>query len=217
MNLFAAMSNPGRVDMTRPPPPPPQAADPSVATTMAASSEATSGPGFFATGPMAPPCAPPMGTSDTDRMERQALLHELRRLEMSGTRLTKAFTMGDATEAMEFELERHRIATDTATSVQFMSDALRLGLNGIEMLNGRFKLLQLDGWSSELTRDMGRFHPPLQRIYKRMFRRGSPSPFLELGFIIFGSMAMHHMKSKGGLGGEGGGNPPKGMKGGECR
>jgi hypothetical protein len=80
-----------------------------------------------------------------------------------------------------------------------MSDAMRLGLNGIELLNQRFgPILQLDGWSSELTRGgMQRFQGPLARIYKRIFRRGSPSPFIELAFIIFGSMAMHHLRHRG--------------------
>ena len=131
--------------------------------------------------------------------ERQALLHELRRLEASGTRLTKNFGMGDSAAAMEFEIERHRIATDTTSSVQFMTDAIRLGLNGIELVNNNFgPFLNLDGWSGELTRDMSRFQPPLQRIYKRMFRRGAPSPFIELGFLIFGSMFTHHLQNKGG-------------------
>ena len=197
LNLFAALSNPGRVNINKAVVPPTMPTLPEEEGSSAAFfSEAQQEDSFAPDAPDEDP-VPQQEFNQRAALEKQALLHELRRLEMAGTQLTKAFTMADSTDAMDFELERHRVASDTASSVNFMSDALKLGCQGLEMMNEKVgQLLHLDGWSAELTRDMGRFKGPLQRIYKRVFRRGSPSPFLELGFLIFGSMAMHHMRGK---------------------
>ena len=225
-NIFAALCNPARVNMSRQPLPTSETKSPltdEVGETVVIETVAEE-PAFFDMGtsthtksttyapvPPAGPtrynATPTMSVEQDDLLqtrqgeEKQALLLELRRLEMDGTKLTKTFTMTDSAMSMEFEIERHRVASDTSTSVQFMSDGMRLALNGVELMNERFgPILQLNGWSAELTRDMSRFRGPLGRIYKRLFRKGSPSPFLELGFLIIGSMAMTHFRNKGGGG-----------------
>jgi hypothetical protein len=142
--------------------------------------------------------------SERQYQERQALLHELRRLEMSGVKLTKEFTMADSIESMEFELERHNMASETSTNVDMMSDGIKMVLSAIEMMNRKYGkgVVNLNGWSSNLTKDMHRFRGPLSRIYKRVWRRGMrPSPFVELGMLILGSAFVHHFSnnSSGGL------------------
>ena len=65
--------------------------------------------------------------------------------------------------------------------------------------------MNLNGWSDSITSDMTRYNAPLERIYRRVWRKGgSINPFLELGFLIVSSMVMWHFKSKLGLGGGGG-------------
>ena len=129
--------------------------------------------------------------------EKHALLLELRRLEQGGSKLSRSFGMADSIESMEYEVERHRIQADTDTSVAFMKDAIKLGLSGLEIVNQKLgPFLMLDGWSDTVTGDMNRFDPSLKRIYKRLFRRGAPNPFVELAMIIFGSMVLHHFKCK---------------------
>ena len=66
-----------------------------------------------------------------------------------------------------------------------MKDAIRLGVTGIEILNSRYKILKLQGWSSEATRDMDRYDRSLTKLYTRYMRRGSVSPIVELGFCDF--------------------------------
>ena len=76
-----------------------------------------------------------------------------------------------------------------------MKDAIKFGVTGIEMLNSKFKVLKLNGWSSEATRDMNRYDRSLTKLYTRYMRKGSVSPILELGFLLFGSMILCHMKN----------------------
>ena len=62
-------------------------------------------------------------------------------------------------------------------------------------MNNKFNILRLNGWSGEVTSDMERYNRPLSKIYQRYWRKGSVSPFLELGFLLFGSLIVHHFKN----------------------
>jgi hypothetical protein len=161
-----------------------------------------------------------------DEDERRTLLLDLRRLEIQGIKLTKEFTMEDRTEDMLLEIRRHTLAMDEASNVTFMRDSLRLFVTGVEMVNNRIGLLDLEGWSSEVVRDLHKHDANLSRIYRKYWRRStSTSPELDICMSLIGSMGMHHMKRKmsqqlmsgaagggfggfGGFGGRSGGKPP---------
>ena len=164
---------------------------------------------------------PARGGDDED--ERRTLLLDLRRLEIQGIKLTKEFTMEDRTEDMLLEIRRHTLAMDEASNVTFMRDSLRLFVTGVEMVNNRIGLLDLEGWSSEVVRDLHKHDANLSRIYRKYWRRStSTSPELDICMSLIGSMGMHHMKRKmsqqlmsgaagggfGGFGGRSGGKPP---------
>lgn len=54
--------------------------------------------------------------------------------------------MDDPLEDMMLEMRRHSLAMDE--SANMMRDGLKLAVTGIEMVNNRFHLLDLEGWSS---------------------------------------------------------------------
>lgn len=146
---------------------------------------------------------PPTRLSETQRMrlqaektrEKQVLLHELSRMQMSGSQLCRNLSMDDNLADIEYELNRTKAKDDCVSTVAFMKDAIKFGVTGIEMLNSKFKVLKLNGWSSEATRDMNRYDRSLTKLYTRYMRKGSVSPILELGFLLFGSMILCHMKN----------------------
>lgn len=114
-----------------------------------------------------------------------------------GLKSTKQWSQSDSHESIEFEYNRLKIVTDTDQSVNFMSGALKMGLTGLELANNKFgPWLQLDGFSEETTRDMNRYKPALGRIYKQVWRKGTVNPFVELLFLLGGSMVMFHVRNK---------------------
>ena len=135
----------------------------------------------------------PMIQEDRNR-QKTMFLHELNRMRMSGSNPTREFTQGDDLADIEFECSRIKQNEDQISTVSFMKDAIRLSCTGLELVNNKFKLLRLNGWSSEATRDMERYDRPLSKIYQRYWRKGSVNPFIELCFLLFGSLFVHHFK-----------------------
>ena len=135
--------------------------------------------------------------STTTEARKLGLLMELKKMRMQGVHLTREYSTGDSLEDIEFEFSRQKMNMDTVNSVALMRDTMRLIITGIELGNERLgPFLNLSGWSSTVTSDMTRYDHCLERIYKMYFRRGSINPIVELGFLLMGSMFMHHFKAK---------------------
>jgi hypothetical protein len=144
------------------------------------------------------PHHPPSLSLPDDPAEKQGMLLELHQLERDGVSLTRHFTMDDSASDMLFELNRIRSNLDTANSVSMMTDALQLGMKGVEMANSRWgPVLQLDGWSNVVDQDRERFKRVLTKLYKKHWRRGSMmSPEAELAMLLGGSAFLHHFQHK---------------------
>ena len=85
----------------------------------------------------------------------------------------------------------------TRHTVAFMRDMMRIVINGIEIGNSRFgPFLSIDGWAESVTQDMTKYEHPLERIYKRYWRKTQMSPVMELAWLLVGSMVAWHFKSK---------------------
>jgi len=134
------------------------------------------------------------GIQEDRNRQKTMFLHELNRMRMSGSNPTRDFTERDDLADIEFECSRIKQNEDQISTVSFMKDAIRLSCTGLELVNNKFKLLRLNGWSSEATRDMERYDRPLSKIYQRYWRKGSVNPFIELCFLLFGSLFVHHFK-----------------------
>ena len=152
----------------------------------------------------------PETSSVDDEETRRTVLLDLRALELQGVQLSKQWSMEDSTSDMMLELRRLTLAMDETSNVTMMRDALRIAVTGIEVLNNRIGLLDLDGWSNEVCRDLNRYNAPLSRIYRKWWRRStSVSPEADICMSLASSMGFYHMKRKmskqmmSGLGGGG--------------
>ncbi len=138
--------------------------------------------------------------------EKTHYLHELNRMKMNGSLPSRPYTQEDDVADLAFECSRIKSNEDQVSMVSFMKDAIKLSTTGVELINNKFNILRLDGWSREVTRDMERYNRPLSKIYQRYWRKGSVSPFVELAFLLGGSLVVHHFKNL--LTGGGGAAPP---------
>lgn len=126
------------------------------------------------------------------------MLIDLHQLEMQGgVKLSKAWTMDDRLEDMMLEMRRITLAMDETSNVAMMRDGMRIVVTGIEMINNRIGLLDLDGWSTEVCRDLHKHDPNLSRIYRKYWRRSqSTSPEVDICMSLAGSMGLFHLKRK---------------------
>jgi hypothetical protein len=139
----------------------------------------------------------PFENVDTEILEKQEVLVDMERLKMNGIKMSKEWTLNDRLEDMKFEVRRHMLHIDEIQNVKMMRDGMRLMCSGFEILNGRFGLLELDGWASEVCQDMERYDNALGRIYRKYWRKSSiNSPEMEILFSLCSSVGMYHFKQK---------------------
>jgi len=130
-------------------------------------------------------------------MEKQGYLIELRRMQARGVELSKQFTEEDSLAELEFEVAKQNASVSTENSVSFMRDMLRLVITGLEIGNSKLgPFLSMEGWAEATTQDMHRYDNALERIHRRYFRKQQMSPIMEMGWLLLGSLAMWHFKSK---------------------
>ena len=103
---------------------------------------------------------------DAELLEKQSLLLDLQRLKMQGITLSKEWTLQDRIEDLTFEVRRHTLHMDELSNIGMMKDGLRIMCTGIEMLNNRIGLLDLDGWSTDVCKDLDKHNKQHNRIFK---------------------------------------------------
>lgn len=150
------------------------------------------------------PAMMPNQQEDEEDVKRQLLVDiEAKRVEGHHIR---RFTMHDDRADMEFELRKIEMETSERETVGMMRDGLKLALTGVELANTKLSLLDLEGWSAEVTRDMDKYNSALSRLYRKYCKRGTSRPEMELALAILSSMIMFHVRRKfigrsmGGLG-----------------
>lgn len=136
--------------------------------------------------------------SATLEVEKQSALLEIERLRAQGVKITKEYTLDDDLTVIQWEIRKQLMLIDEGNSISFMKDAMRLGFSGIEALNGKVKLLELEGWAAQASSEMAghKYDNSLSKIYRKYWRRGSSSPEMEIAFGILGSMGSYHFKKK---------------------
>ena len=159
--------------------------------------------------------APAMSREEMD-YAKTAVLLELERLRGLGCRLTREYTMENATlEEMEYEARKHVLFLEEKNMVATMKDGLRLFVSGAELANRKFgPFLNLDGFSQSVGNDLtaGKYNLTLSKLHRKYFKTpGTSSPEMDLAFGILSSMAMFHFQRTyvnklmpGGGGGAGG-------------
>lgn len=98
---------------------------------------------------------------------------------------------------LKYEYQQREDHQAEIEKLEFMKELLRIVLHGIEMANDHFgPIFMLKGWAASLTDDMTKFDRCLTGIYLQFFKKKKMSPIAELLWIIIGSLALWHMKSK---------------------
>lgn len=174
------------------PSPPPIFAPPIFAPPEAPPPEAAP-PEAAATPPDVRPCDEHAPDNDE---EKRTTLMDLQQLKIvHGVTLTKEWSMDDRLEDMMLEVRRHTLALDERSNVNMMRDGLKMLVTGMEVVNQRLGLLDLEGWSTEVCRDINKHDANLSRVYRRYWRRStSNSPEVEIVMSLMGSMGFYHMK-----------------------
>ena len=131
--------------------------------------------------------------SPDEYIEKEFYVRELRRFNIP-------CSTSESLEELKFKYFRKKQDENASSTVQFMSDCLKMGFGGIECLNNwAGPVLALDGWSAKMSshESMQRYQGALTRIYRRYFRKGtSINPVVELGFLILSSALITHFENK---------------------
>ncbi len=143
-----------------------------------------------------PPAPGTFGDEPADDATKQGALLELQRLRQGGAILTREWGMHDLLEEMQMEIRKIGTNMEEAQMVNMMRDMMRLGFAGIEFLNGKVGLLELDGWAESMATEMQKYDPALRKLYHKWWRRTSSSPEMEIIIGLGTSLVMHHAKKK---------------------
>ena len=143
-----------------------------------------------------PQWEPQMTTEETEA-EKHAVLLDLERLRQGGARLTREWSMRDSLDDMQVEARRLTSTMDEANAINTMKDMMRLGFAGVEFLNSRVPMLELDGWAESVSKDLGKYDSAMGKIYRKYWQRSNASsPEAEILLGLGSSLVMHHAKNK---------------------
>ena len=135
--------------------------------------------------------------TDAYLKEKQNVLMDIERLKMQGIQFSKQYTVDDPIEDMQYEIRRHMLHMEEMNNMNMMRDGMRMLCTGIEMLNGKFKLMELNGWSQDVCSDMTKYDTALSKIYRKYWRKShSVAPELEVAMGVLTSAGMYHFKKK---------------------
>jgi hypothetical protein len=154
---------------------------------------------FHAQRPTSAPPAPwdPQMTTEESEAEKHAVLLDLERLRQGGARLTREWSMRDSLDDMQVEARRLTSTVDEANAINTMKDMMRLGFAGVEFLNSRVPMLELDGWAESVSKDLGKYDSAMGKIYRKYWQRSNASsPEAEIMLGLGSSLVMHHAKNK---------------------
>lgn len=153
--------------------------------------------------------------ADTMADERAVLLGELHTLQCNHPTLVKpALNVGPSSALSDIQLTLYqaRQSVDQAAGTEFLRDGLRVLSGGIEMsapLVMSKKYVDLDGWSTSLSRDLAssRYDVPLSKLYTRYWGSSGSTvmsdPLIQLGWMLLASAAMHVIGNRMSGGGNG--------------
>ena len=86
---------------------------------------------------------------------------------------------------------------EESNNIATMRDGMRMICTGVEMLNGRMRILDLDGWATDVCSDMSKYDSALGKLHRKYWRRShSSSPEMEIATGLLMSMGMYHFKRK---------------------
>ena len=126
------------------------------------------------------------------RAEKEAILQDLLNLSRPPTniKLTREFDVDLHTlDELQFEFDRIQSELNANQMVDYAKQGIKFGVGGLEMFLKNSGFAAVDGWYKNSCGDMSKYNRPLLKLYKRYWRKVSMSPTIELGMLLFGSLA----------------------------
>ena len=129
--------------------------------------------------------------------EKEGLLSEIYAMERQGdVKLVRPLSMNDSLEEIQFQYDRMQAEVNATQMVDFAKSAIKMGSGMVEMVLKKSGIKVVEGYHNNLCKDMNKFNRPLNRLYKKYWRRGGMSPEAELGMLVFGSLAWTVVQNK---------------------
>ena len=105
---------------------------------------------------------------------------------------------------VQLALAQAKNSVEVSAGTDTLKDGLRIGTTGLEYIAPKIsrKLINLDGWSSEVTSDVnsGRYDTVLAALYRKYWRSGSggiaSNPLMQLLFMLLASAGIFAFKRK---------------------
>lgn len=123
------------------------------------------------------------------------LLIELQKLQAMGTTLSFPLSMDEPEWKLKHELERHLAHQTLVQRITLVKGILKVGSMVVRILCSSF--LGLEGWDVFIAKelDSGKYDTSLEQVYRQMFGKGTPNPWISLGLLIIGSAIAFHVGS----------------------
>lgn len=140
-------------------------------------------------------------TEEEIMLEKLEMIRKLAELVENGVKLTRPYSLKDDLKMMKYEYELHKSIRSKRNAIQWMNEALLLGIKGIEMGNSYYDPfgLKLDGWSDYVRNNSAsNINDVLGELYEKYNVPGrGVAPELKLALILVGGAAgFHQMNSK---------------------
>lgn len=130
-------------------------------------------------------------------IEKEALLYEIDLLEKQGLiKLQRKLTMEDTLDSIQYQYDRANMIISTQQTVEWSKNGIKMGSTMLETLARKFGYTIIDGFSQNLCKDMNKFNQPLTKLVRKYWRKGSSSPEMELGMLVFSSLALTVVANK---------------------
>lgn len=124
------------------------------------------------------------------------MLRKLLELKNYGVTLSKNYSMEDDLRTMQYEHDLHHNIRAKQNGVQWMSNALLMTIQGLEMVNDNYNPFKfnLSGWSQSMQMEMRSYYDVLGELYEKYNQPGSDtSPEVKLMMFIGGSALKFHL------------------------
>ena len=134
--------------------------------------------------------------------EKEALLQDILGYERPphNVKLTRQWNVQLHTlDELQFEYDRIQSELNANQMVDMAKSGIKFGIGGLEMFLKQSGFHAVDGWYKNSCGDMNKYNRPLIKLYNRYWRKTSMSPIMELGFLMFGSLAWTVAENKMGL------------------
>ena len=96
---------------------------------------------------------------------------------------------------LRYELHKKQNLEAEEEHVEFMKSVLLMILTLIEFVNKKLKLMNLNGWSNHVSKDLKKHEKVLKLLHVRYFKKSFGDPVSELGWTLAGSMVLYHFSN----------------------